>query len=102
MNDDKYLYMKYIISFGLIFTILQVSDLVLTRYALKSPGIRELNPLYSQDWFIPVKLMIVFLVMFTMYRQPSWNWGFARNAMSGIIVIYLFINLNNLYFVLLN
>ncbi len=102
MTDDKSGYMKYILAFGIIFTILQVSDLVLTDFALKSPGIRELNPLYSMDLFIPFKLTMVFLIMYIMYRQPARNREFARSAMSGIIAIYLLINLNNLYFVLSN
>ena len=94
------MYVRYILAFGIVFTILQVSDLVLTGQALREPGIRELNPLYGMSWFIPFKLTMVFLVMYTMYKQPAWNRRFARSAMSGIIAIYLLINLNNLYFVL--
>ncbi|MCZ7355919.1 MAG: DUF5658 family protein [Candidatus Methanoperedens sp.] len=99
-SENQSNYLKYVLLFGIVFTALQVSDLTLTQHSLKNPNIRELNPLYDQDWFVPFKLTMVFLIMGTMYRQPGRNQGIAKKAMSGIIIMYLFINLNNLYFVL--
>jgi hypothetical protein len=99
-SDNKSKYLKYVLLFGIVFTILQIFDLTLTQHGLKNPQIRELNPLYTQDWFVPFKLTMVLLIMGTMYRQPDRNQGIAKKAMSGIIVMYLLINLNNLYFVL--
>ncbi len=93
-------YLKFIIIFGVIFTALQISDLVLTKHALKNPEIRELNPLYSLDWFVPVKLTMVLLIMYIMYHIPENNHSLAKNAMAGMIFIYVFINMNNLYFML--
>lgn len=93
-------YSNYIFLFGIVFTALQISDLTLTKHALKDPELIEINPLYGQDWFIPFKLTMVFLVMITMYRQPVHTRGFAIKAMSGMIIIYVLINLNNLYFIL--
>jgi hypothetical protein len=99
-SENQSNYLKYVLLFGIVFTALQVSDLTLTQHSLKNPNIRELNPLYDQGWFVPFKLTMVFLIMGTMYRQPDRNQGIAKKAMSGIIIMYLFINLNNLYFVL--
>jgi hypothetical protein len=99
-SEDQLNYLKYVLLFGIVFTVLQVSDLTLTQHGLKNPNVRELNPLYDQDWFVPFKLSMVFLIMGTMYRQPDRNQGIAKKAMSAIIIMYLFINLNNLYFVL--
>ncbi len=99
---DRSRYIKFIILFGIIFTLLQISDLVLTHYALKNPEIKELNPYYSQDWFIPVKLTMVFLIMYTMSRIPENSHRLAKNTMAGLIFMYLFINLNNLYFLLIS
>ncbi len=102
--DSKHLvrsrYIKFIIIFGAIFTILQISDLMLTQQALKNPGIRELNPLYGQDWFVPLKLTMVFLIMFTMSHIPEKSRKLAKNTMAGMIFMYVFINMNNLYFLL--
>ena len=93
-------YYKFIIMFGLLFTILQVSDLTTTHQALKNSEIKELNPLYNQIWFVPFKLMMVFLIMAVMYRIPAPNQIFAKKAMIGMIFMYVFINMNNLYLVL--
>ncbi len=93
--------MKYILMFGVVFTILQISDMVLTQYALRNPGIRELNPFYTHDYFIPFKLTVVLLIMITMYRQPVQNQVLAKKTMLWIIFMYVLINLNNLYFALL-
>lgn len=93
-------YLRFIIVFGIIFTILQISDLMLTNNALKNPEIRELNPLYGQDWFVPVKLAMVLLIMCAMYHMPENSRRLAKNAMAGMIFMYLFINMNNLYFLL--
>lgn len=93
-------YIKFIIIFGAIFTVLQVSDLILTQYALKNPEIKELNPFYGQDWFVPLKLTMVLLIMYIMYHIPENSHMLAKNAMAGMIFIYVFINMNNLYFLL--
>lgn len=90
-------YLKFIIVFGILFTILQISDLSITNQALKNPENRELNPLYSQEWFVPFKLTAVFLIMSVMYRIPNENRRLAKGAMIGIIYMYIFININNLY-----
>jgi len=95
-------YIKFIIIFGAIFTILQISDIILTQHALKNPEIRELNPLYSQDWFVPIKLTMVLLIMHTMSHIPEKSHRLAKNAMSGMIFMYVFINLNNLYLLLVS
>ncbi|MCX9026368.1 MAG: DUF5658 family protein [Candidatus Methanoperedens sp.] len=91
-------YYKFIILFGILFSILQISDLTTTYHALKNSGIKELNPLYDQIWFVPFKLTMVFLIMAVMYRIPAPNQRFAKKAMIGMIFMYLFINMNNLYF----
>ena len=93
-------YIKFIIIFGAIFTILQITDLMLTQHALKNPEIRELNPLYGQDWFVPLKLTMVLLIMYTMSHIPEKSHTLAKNAMAGMIFMYVFINMNNLYFLL--
>ncbi len=93
-------YSKFIIIFGVIFSILQISDLLLTQNALKNPEIKELNPLYGQDWFVPVKLTMVLLIMYILYHIPENSHWLAKNAMVGMIFIYVFINMNNLYFLL--
>ena len=102
--DQKYgkrlKYLKYILVFGTIFTALQISDLMLTQHALRNPEIRELNPLYGNDWFVPLKLTMVLLIMYILYHIPENNHRLAKNAMAGMIFIYVFINMNNLYFLL--
>lgn len=91
-------YLRFIILFGILFTILQISDLAITHYALQNPQNKELNPLYDQVWFIPFKLTMVLLIMSVMHRIPSPNRRMAKGAMIGMIYMYLFINFNNLYF----
>ena len=86
--------------FGILFTILQIADLTVTQHALKNPENRELNPLYGQVWFVPFKLTMVFLIMAVMYRIPAQNRRFAKTAMIGMIFMYVFINMNNLYLVM--
>jgi uncharacterized BrkB/YihY/UPF0761 family membrane protein len=93
-------YLKFIIVFGILFTILQISDLTITQHALKNPENRELNPLYGQEWFVPFKLTMVLLIMTVMYRIPDQNRKLAKGAMVGMIYMYIFININNLYFLL--
>jgi hypothetical protein len=93
-------YYIFIIKFGILFTILQVSDLTVTYHALVNPENKELNPFYDQFWFVPFKLTMVFLIMAVMYRIPAPNQRFAKTAMVGMIFMYVFININNLYFVL--
>lgn len=91
-------YYKFIIIFGVLFTILQISDLTTTHQALKNSENKELNPLYDQIWFVPFKLTMVFLIMAVMYHIPAPNQRFAKKAMLGMIFMYVFINMNNLYF----
>ncbi|KPQ41911.1 MAG: hypothetical protein MPEBLZ_03526 [Candidatus Methanoperedens nitroreducens] len=91
-------YIRFIILFGILFTILQISDLTITYFALQNPQNKELNPLYNQEWFVPFKLTIVFLIMSVMHRIPVQNRRMAKGAMLGMIYMYLFINFNNLYF----
>ncbi len=93
-------YKRFIILFGILFSILQISDLTITRYALQNPENRELNPLYGEEWFVPFKLTMVFLIMTVMYRIPAPNRRLAKTAMLGMIYMYVFINMNNLYFLL--
>lgn len=95
-------YIKFIIFFGVIFSLLQISDLMLTYYALKNPDIKEVNPFYGQDWFVPLKMTMVFLIMYTMSHIPENSHRLAKNTMSGLIFMYVFINLNNLYFLLVS
>jgi len=93
-------YYKFIIMFGILFTILQISDLTTTHQALKNSDIKELNPLYGKIWFVPFKLTMVFFIMIGMYHIPEQNRRLAKKAMIGMIFMYVFINLNNLYFVI--
>jgi|GEM_PF-1109473 len=93
-------YIRFIILFGILFTILQISDLTITYFALQNPQNQELNPLYNQEWFIPFKLTMVFLIMSIMYRMPASSRLLAKGTMIGMIYMYLFINFNNLYFLL--
>ena len=93
-------YVRFIILFGILFTILQISDLAITHFALQNPQNKELNPLYSQEWFIPFKLTMVLLIMSVMHRIPAPSRRMAKGAMIGMIYMYLFINFNNLYFLL--
>jgi hypothetical protein len=99
---DRKRYIKFIILFGVIFTLLQISDLILTQHALKNSEIKELNPFYGKDWFVPVKLTMVFFIMYTMSRIPENSHRLAKNTMAGLIFMYMFINLNNLYFLLVS
>lgn len=93
-------YYNFILMFGILFTILQISDLTTTNHALMNPENKELNPLYDHKWFVPFKLTMVFLIMAVMHRIPAPNRRFAKKAMIGMICMYLFINMNNLYFVM--
>jgi uncharacterized BrkB/YihY/UPF0761 family membrane protein len=93
-------YCTFIINFGIIFTILQVSDLTVTQHALLNLDNKELNPFYYQVWFVPFKLTMVFLIMAVMYRIPTPNRILAKKAMVGMIFMYVFINMNNLYYIL--
>ncbi len=93
-------YIRFIILFGILFTILQITDLTITYFALQNPQNKELNPLYSKEWFIPFKLTMVLLIMAVMQRIPAPNRRLAKGAMIGMIYMYLFINFNNLYFLL--
>ncbi len=93
-------YLQFIILFGILFSILQISDLAITYYALQNPHVKEINPFYDEEWFIPFKLTAVFLIMAVMYRIPSSSRRLAKKAMLGIIYMYMFINLNNLYHLL--
>jgi uncharacterized BrkB/YihY/UPF0761 family membrane protein len=95
MKSEYYI---YILIFGVVFTILQILDLVVTHNALSNPENIELNPLYNQIWFVPFKLTMVFLIMAVMYRIPAPNRILAKNAMLGMIFMYVFINMNNMYF----
>ena len=101
-HSNRTRYIKFILLFGAIFTVLQISDLILTHYALKNPEIKEVNPFYGQDWFVPVKLTMVFLIMYTMSRIPENSHRLAKNTMAGLIFMYVVINLNNLYFLMVS
>lgn len=90
-------YYKYIIVFGILFLILQISDLTTTLQALKNSEIKELNPFYDQIWFVPFKLTAVFFIMIGMYYIPEHNRSIAKKEMLGMIYMYVIINLNNLY-----
>src|SRR3990172_1690476 len=63
-------YIRFIILFGILFTILQISDLAITHFALQNPQNKELNPLYNEEWFVPFKLTMVLLIMSVMHRIP--------------------------------
>jgi len=93
-------YINFIIIFGILFTILQISDLILTQFALRNPELQEINPFYGQEWFVPVKMTMVLLIMYTMSYIPENSRKFAENVMVGMIFFYVFINLNNLYFLI--
>jgi len=93
-------YIRFIILFGILFTILQISDLTTTYFALQNPQNKELNPYYNEEWFVPFKLTMVLLIMFVMHRIPASNRRLAKSAMVGMIYMYLFINFNNLYLLL--
>ena len=93
-------YINFIIIFGILFTILQISDLILTQFALKNPELQEINPFYGQEWFVPVKMTMVLLIMYTMSHIPENSRKFAENVMVGMIFLYVFINMNNLYFLI--
>ncbi|MDP3104678.1 MAG: DUF5658 family protein [Candidatus Methanoperedens sp.] len=99
-HSSRSRYVEFIVLFGAIFTILQISDLMLTHQGLKNPEVKELNPFYSQEWFIPVKLTMVLLIMYTMSHMPENSHRLAKNTMAMMIFMYVFINLNNLYFLL--
>ncbi len=100
LNNTKPEYLKFVIMFGILFTILQISDLTITHHALKNPENSELNPLYSQEWFVPFKLTVVLMIMTVMYRIPDANRKLAKAAMIGMVYMYIFININNLYYLL--
>ena len=93
-------YLRFIILFGILFTILQISDLTITYFALQNPQNKELNPLYNEEWFVPFKLTMVLLIMSVMHRIPAPNRRLAKVAMIGMIYMYIFINFNNIYFLL--
>ena len=93
-------YLNFIIVFGILFTILQFLDLVTTFLALEKKYVRELNPLFEHDLFIPLKFLMVFFIMFMMYKIPAPNQMLAKSTMIFLIYLYIFININNLYYVL--
>jgi hypothetical protein len=97
--EDRGRYFRYILIFGIIFMALQISDLSLTHHGLNN-NLREVNPLYYHDLFIPFKISMVLFIMAAMYQMPARSRGMAKNAMALMIFIYVFINLNNLYYIL--
>lgn len=97
---EKSQYLNFIMVFGILFTILQLLDLITTFYALKTKYVSELNPLFEHDLFIPFKFLMVFLIMFVMYKIPVHDQMFAKGTMIFLIYFYIFININNLYYLL--
>jgi hypothetical protein len=96
---EKSEYLNFIMVFGILFTILQLLDLIITFYALKTKYVRELNPLFDHDLFIPFKFLMVFFIMFVMFKIPSHDQMLAKGTMIFLIYMYIFININNLYYV---
>jgi len=91
-------YLSFILVFGLLFTILQLLDLITTFYALKTKSVRELNPLFEHDLFIPFKFIMVFFIMFVMFKIPAKDQMLAKGTMIFLIYLYIVININNLYY----
>ena len=83
--------------FSVAFFVLQVMDLVLTKEALKDPRIRELNPLYSLAWFIPLKLSMVIIIAPMTYMYGRHYPGLAYSAMALMLIMYILIVANNAY-----
>lgn len=98
LTQGKGGYIRFILLFGVLFSILQVTDLTITYFALQNPQNQELNPFYNEEWFIPFKLTMVLIIMPVMHSIPKPNRMLAKGAMVGMIYMYLFINFNNLYF----
>ena len=86
---------KHFILFFIVFELMQIMDLVLTFHALKIPGNFEVNPLYHEPIFIPLKLTIPLFVTGIMYCVRFFNKG-ARFIMGANIIIYSFIIINNI------
>lgn len=98
--SEKSQYLNFIMVFGILFTILQLLDLITTFFALENKYARELNPLFEHDLFIPFKFLMVFFIMFVMFKIPARDQMLAKGTMIFLISIYIFININNLYYVL--
>ncbi len=94
-------YLYFVILFGILFTILQILDIITTIFALENEYVKEANPLFGHEWFIPLKFTMIFLIMFIMSRIPDQNQTLAKNTMIGIIYMYVVINVNNLYYIFL-
>ncbi len=92
MKLDK----KHFIIFFIIFELMQIMDLLLTYYALMIPGNHELNPLYSQSWFILIKLTVPAVVTVTLYYVQYFR-AQAVLIMCLNVSIYLIILINNIF-----
>ncbi len=92
-------YLSFIMVFGLLFTILQLLDLITTFLALENKYVRELNPFFEYDFFIPFKFSMVFFIMFVMFNIPVRDQMLAKGTMMFLIYLYIFININNIYYV---
>ena len=86
-----------IVLFSVAFFVLQVMDLALTKEALNDPRIRELNPLYSLAWFVPLKISIVLIIAPMTYIYGRHYPGLAYSAMAAMLIMYILIVVNNAY-----
>lgn len=93
---------KKILIFSVLFFALQAIDLYLTSIFIKEHGKwGELNPLYFQIWFYPLKLSSVLLISPVMYWAYPKIPKITNRVMYGIIIMYVLICLNNLYWVII-
>ena len=75
-----------------LFVALQIADVFTTNYALRIPGVWELNPLmaFSQAklgavWWLPKLAVTVYLCVAASFLRRRWPIIFARSA-SGLAV----------------
>lgn len=90
---------KKIIIFSIAFLLLQVIDLWLTSVALKDPGISEANPFYTQGWFIPVKLGMIFVIAPILYQVALQSKFWSNVGIYTLTGLYVLICANNVYLV---
>jgi hypothetical protein len=90
----------YFLIFFIVFEITQYLDLFFTRLALRNLMNHELNPLYTHDSFIAIKLLMpVFITVCFLIYHYKYNKHYdllITHAMKFIIGMYCFVIINNI------
>lgn len=88
------------ILFGILFEIEQFIDMYLTKIALTNTVNKELNFLYSHDWFPYLKYLMVIPITLAFIYYIKKCPKESNIGMSIILFMYLLILLNNSIYVL--